>query len=70
MSDQDLIKELAEKLSDLSHACTREGLDIPEMHVAETLDKFRKYEIMSTVQGDISEDDLRKDLLTRIKTQK
>ena len=42
MSDQDLIKELAEKLSDLSHACTREGLDIPEMWLGETLDKVRE----------------------------
>ena len=41
MNDQELIKELAEKLSDLSHACTREGLDIREMYVSETLDKAR-----------------------------
>ena len=41
MNEQELIKELAEKLSDLSHACTREGLDIPEMWVSDTLDKVR-----------------------------
>lgn len=41
MNEQELIKELAEKLSDLSHACTREGLDIREMYVSETLDKVR-----------------------------
>lgn len=41
MSEQDLIKELMEKLSDLSHACSREGLDIKEMWISDTLDKAR-----------------------------